>query len=136
MILTAAETYYDKILIKHVCYNILFIFQPPNGKEHYIISQHLLYLIKKTWELQIVHFTTTNLMMHSYCYPERGAHKSSFFREMKAHNFQLPIIWEHPKVSCVSKNYFEEVNFEFNFLWFYRQYPRHDYGLTKLLNHH
>ena len=67
-----------------------------------IISQHLLNLKEKTWELQIIHITSTNFMMHSNCYPEReGAYESRVFREMKAHNFQLPIMWKHTKVSCL-----------------------------------
>ena len=62
-------------------------------QENKIISQHLLKLKEKTWELQIIHISTTNLMMHSYFYPEReGAYKSSFIIEMKAYNSQFPII--------------------------------------------
>ena len=86
-------------------------------QENKIISQHLLKLKEKTWELQIIHISTTNLMMHSYCYSEReGAHKISFIREMKAHNFQLPILWRRTEVSCIYKNYFEQVSFESNLL--------------------
>ena len=65
-------------------------------RKNKIISQHLLKLKEKTWELQIIHISTKNLMMHSYCYSEKeGTHKISFVKEMKAHNFQLPIIWRH-----------------------------------------
>ena len=67
-----------------------------------IISQHLLKLKEKTWELQIIHISTKNLMMYSYCYSEReGAYKITFIREMKARNFRLAIIWRHTKVSCI-----------------------------------
>ena len=57
--------------------------------------------------------------MHIVILKERGVRNSSFIREMKAYNFQLPIIWKHPNVSCISKNYFEQVvSFEIKFLWF------------------